>query len=198
MILYVFSKVKIVEANKTFTVLKDGVMDVNKLINEANVSVALAESVVPNYTNSLNDVKSKHMKIEDFIKSNITYTLESIRFKISHARSLANLAPIAAKFGPNTTVSLDSSFVEGESTNTVDMNLKTEAKDGLLMYSGGSSSQSRRRRQASGQSAPISYISLELKDGFVVFTAGVGSEMLSVKSPQSVANNKWHKIKAIR
>ena len=187
------------EANKTLTVLKDGIMNVNKLINEANASVDLAESIVPNYTKSLNDVKSQHKKIEDFIKSNITYTLQSIRYKISHARSLVNLAPIAAKFGPNTTVSLDSPFVEGESTNTVDMNIKTKAKDGLLMYSGGSPSQSRRRRQASGQSAlPISYISLELKDGFVVFTAGVGSEMLSVKSPNSVANDKWHKIKAIR
>ena len=183
------------EAQTNITKLRTGIDDVGNLIISADIVVRELESEVPKYEIALNKTKAQHEKLHQFIMSNLTYTLESIRYKINHARSLANSAPIAAKFGPTTTVTLESPIVEGEAETVAEMDIKTTEKEGLLMYIGGSSNTTRRRRQAVAGS---DFMALTLSNGFVEFSAKTSGGMVKIRSMQAVSDDKWYRITAKR
>ena len=178
--------------------MKKDITDIGKLIIEADEAVSTAESVIPNYTDTLARGKTIQKRIDDYIKSNLSYSIASIRYKIDNARSLANRAPVAANFDGTTSASLSSPILEGETQNDVAMDIKTKEKDGLLLYMGDGLNSARRKRQSSGSSGNMNYLALLLQDGFVVFEVGAGSTQSRVKSKLSVSDGQWYSIKAAR
>ena len=158
--------------------------------------VTTAESVIPKYNDSLTLGKTIQVRLDDYIKNNLTYTIASIRYKIDNARSLANRVPVAVQFDGSSSATLSSPIVAGEAQNDVSMDIKTNQKDGILMYLGDDLTSTRRRRQLPSGNA--SYMALTLQDGFVVFTVAVGSAVARVKSQSPVSDNKWHTVKASR
>ena len=178
--------------------MKQEITDLNKLIVNANESVQQVEANIPTYNSSLTETKKIYKRIEDFIKNNISYTIDSIRYKIDHARSLANRVPVASNFNGSTSVSLSSPIAEGENTNEISMSVKTTEKDGLLMYIGDGLSSARRRRQSPGATSDMNYLSLVLENGFVVLIAKAGSIMARIVSSKAVSDGQWYSIKATR
>ena len=172
------------------------ISDLSKLIIQADERATQVESVIPNYNSTLNSGKVIQKRIDEYIKSNLSYSIASIRYKINNARSLANRVPVAANFDGTASASLSPRILEGETQNRVSMDIKTNEKDGLLMYVGDALSSARRKRQAS--SGGTNYLALFLQDGFVVFEAGVGATQSRVKSKSTVSDGKWYSIKASR
>lgn len=178
--------------------MKKDVSDIGKLIIQADESVSTTESVIPNYTDTLARGRTIQKRIDDYIKSNLSYSIASIRYKIDNARSLANRVPVAANFDGTSSASLSSPILEGETQNDVSMDVKTNQKDGLLLYLGDSLSSTRRKRQSSDSSGNMNYLALLLQDGFVVFEVGAGSTQARVKSKLPVSDGQWYSIKAVR
>ncbi len=185
---------KIKDTSKNLDNLKTNVSNINKLIDEGAREVNNIYSIIPGLSQSLNEVKSLSQKLDENIRDNVTQTVDSIRYKIGHARSLANLAPLAVTFKPGSSVSLDSPIVEGESTTVVDMNIKTKVGDAFLFFAGNGAGRSKRDTGVKSND----YLALSIVNGFVTFSGRAGDAELELQSPQSVVDGKWYAITATR
>ena len=155
------------------------------------------EGTVPRMEELVLDVNNKHRKIENFIANNITVSLASIRYKIDWARSLANGAKLAMKFNGTSVVTLDvpNNLQDPKTRNSIDFTINPSVQDGLVLFIGDGSGQSRRRRQTS--SIKKDYLAVELRNGKILFLFRMGGKSGDIEGPLLAPNN-WYKITVSR
>lgn len=165
--------------------------DLNKLIDQSDKEVSNIERQVPILNNSLTSGRRLHNQLDEFIKSNISYTLESIRYKIGNARSLVSRVQVGVFFNGGTSATLQSPIPDGESNTKISMDVRTTQQDGLLMYIGDPLSSARRRRQTANG---MNYLMISLVKGKITVIAEAGGEMIKLESRTTVSDGKWYSV----
>ena len=87
--------------------LRRNVSDINDLIRKVRDNVTKIEDTLPALNMTIVEVQQKYEEIEELIKSNVTNSIEYIKFLIANSRSILDHLALSMRFNASSQLVLD-------------------------------------------------------------------------------------------
>ena len=87
--------------------MQKDINDINALINKTQENVTRVENKLPELNTSIVVVQRKYEKIEEMIGSNVTNSIEYVKFLIAHSKSILDQISLAMNFNVSSQLVLD-------------------------------------------------------------------------------------------